>query len=159
MPSFLQQSGNVTRGHLAIWATDGVVMNGGAPAAGERVLASLLNADFNTTADQLLELPDTLQAFMLTRLIVTNSPTLLSVAVGGFYTEANKTGQQVVADTQIYSALTGVLDLLPLTLTSYAQTHQFTRTNLPDWIVYLSLTTPQGNTSPASVYLIGIPLV
>lgn len=155
----VQQSGNVTRGHIATWTTDGVIGDGGTiPAASERVLASLLNADFNTTADQELALPSTLQSFMITRIVVTNSPTNLTAAVGGFYTEAAKTGQQIVADTQVYSTLTGTLLLLSATLSSYTQTHQFTRTNLPDWIVYLSLTTPQGDTAPASVYLIGIEL-
>lgn len=41
----VQQSGNVTPGHLATWVTDGVLKDGGPAIAGQRVLASLRGAN------------------------------------------------------------------------------------------------------------------
>lgn len=154
----VQQSGNVTRGHLASWVTDGVIGDAGPNPYSERVIASLLNADFNTTSDQILTLATYLKSFMLTRVIVTNSPTSLNVAVGGLYTAASKGGQAIVAASQAYSALTGAQGLLNATLTTYAQNNQFNRTNVPSWNFYLSLTTAQGATAPAAVYIVGIEL-
>ena len=152
------QGGNVTRGHLATWQTNGVIGDGGAPSYYTQVLASLTSADFNSTDDQAIALPDTLNYFQLTGIIVAGASLSLDTAVGGFYPAASKGGSAIVANSQTYSSLTGATLLLSTTLTSYAQTAYFSRTQLADWAIYFSLTTAQGAAATASIFLVGIPL-
>ncbi len=152
------QSGSVTPGHLAKWATDGVIADNGPNAYSERVLASFLSADFNSTFDQPLPLPTSLSAFQLTGIVITNASISLTTAVGGFYPQASKGGTAIVAAGQVYSTLTTSLLLLNATLSSYAQAQRFSRTQLPDWAIYLALTTPQGAAATADVYIKGVEL-
>lgn len=152
------QSGNVTPGHLAKWVTDGVVADNGPNPYSQRVLASFLGADFNTTTDTPILLPTTLQAFQLTGILVTNASVSLTAAQGGFYPQAFKAGMAVVANTQAYSFLTDSQLLLNATLTSYAQQQRFSRTQFIDWAIYLSLTTAQGIAATADIYILGIEL-
>ena len=152
------QSGSVTPGHAAIWATDGVIRDGGALPAAQKVLASFLNADFNDTGDQPLILPAALTAFQLTGIIVTAATLSLTTAVGGFYPEAAQAGTPLVADTQVYSSLTTSAKLLSCTLAGAVATTLYTRANLPDWSVYFSLTTPQGAAANANIFLLGMDL-
>ena len=152
------QSGNVTPGHLVKFAADNVIKDGGPSPYSQRVLASLLNADFNTTADQAIALDPSLNYFQLTGIVVAGASVSLSVAAGGFYPQASKGGTTIVASGQVYSALTTNTLLMQPTLSSYAQQQYFSRSQLPDWAVYLSLTTPQGGAALANVYLLGIEL-
>ena len=154
----VEQSGSVTPGHVAVFASDNVLMDGGANAFSDRVLASLLNADFNTTADQPLALNPLLKAFQITGILITNASISLSTAVGGFYPQADKLGTEIVANTQVYNTLSTGQKLLAATLTAFATGNQFTRDILPDWAVYLSLTTEQGVAATADVYLLGVEL-
>lgn len=154
----VQQSGNVTPGHAAIWAASGVLRDGGALPIAQRVLAAFPSADFNDTGDQPLILPAAITAFQLTGIIITNASLSLTTAVGGFYPEAFKEGTPIVADTQGYSSLTTAQKLLQATLASFGSTTRFSRTNLPDWAIYFALTTPQGAAATADIYLIGIDL-
>lgn len=156
--SYVQQSGNVTPGHLVTWVTDSIIKDGGALGRAQRVLASLGSADFNDTNDQPLVLPSTMTAFMLTGIIVTNSAVSLTTAAGGFYPQASKAGTALVAASQVYSSLTGSTKLLSCTLAAGVSTTRYSRTNIPDWAIYLSLTTPQGIAATADVYAIGIDL-
>lgn len=152
------QSGNVTPGHLTKWVTDGVVGDYGPSPYSQRVLASFLGADFNATSDQPILLPSSLNAFQLTGILVTNASTSLTTVAGGFYPQAGKAGSAIVANSQVYSTLTASTLLLNATLTAYANAQRFSRTQLPDWAIYLSLTTPQGGAATADVYVIGIEL-
>ena len=154
----IEQSGNIVPGHVAIWNSPNVIKDGGPLAASQKVIARLLNADFNADSDQPIVLPAAIQAFQLTGIIITGATASLSVAVGGFYTEADKAGDEIVADTQVYSALTTYDLLMQATLASFAQTARFSRRNLTDWSIYFSLTTPQGGAALADIYLIGIDL-
>ena len=153
------QSGNVTPGHGAKWVTDGVIADAGANPYSQRVLATLLNANFNDTGDQPILLPTTLQAFQLTGILVTNASLSLTTAAGGFYPAASKGGTPLVANTQVYSALTTSLLLMNPTLTSYAQTNRFSRTQLADWAIYFALTIAQGADCTADIYLLGNELL
>lgn len=152
------QNGNITPGHLAAWIAPGVIGDGGNAPAAQKVLARLTGADFNSTADQPLVLPSTMTAFMLTGIIVTNSTISLNTAVGGFYPQSSKGGTALVANTQVYSSLTSAAKLLSCTLAAGVSTTRYSRSNLPDWAIYLSLTTGQGQFSPADVYVLGIDL-
>jgi hypothetical protein len=156
------QSGNVTPGHSAIWTTDGVIQDGGGTPAAQRVLASLRSANFNVTTDQPILLPNSINAFQLTGIVVTNASLSLTTAVGGFYPQAAKGGTPIVAASQVYSALTTANALLQATLASFGQNTRFSAANLGSvnglLAIWLSLTTAQGAAATADVYLLGIDL-
>lgn len=154
----VQQSDNVTPGHLVKWVTDGAIQDGGSPIFAQRVISRIFQADFNSNADQPLLIPSFISAFQLTGIVVTNAAISLTGAVGGFYPQASKAGSPIVAASQVYSLLTGPTLLLQATLTTFAQRARFSIANLPDQTIYLSLTTPQGAPATADVYLIGIDL-
>lgn len=154
----IQQSGDVTRGHGVEWVADGVVRDAGSNPYSQRVLTTLLNANFNDTGDQPIALPGGLVCFQLTGIIVARPTGSLTLAAGGFYTEASKGGTPIVAATQIYTALTANTKLMQPTLTAYVASQAFTRAQLPDWAVYFSLTTPQGIDYAADIYLLGVEL-
>jgi hypothetical protein len=154
----VQQTGNVTPGHLAEFVTSGVIADAGPQVAGERVLALLQGASFDTTTDQPLIIPPAITAFQLTGLLVCNASISLSAAIGGFYTAALKGGSQIVAPTQVYSSLTGPNLLLKTTLTSFAQTARFSASLLTNNTIYFALTTPQGVAAFADIYAVGVDL-
>lgn len=155
----IQQSGQVTPGHLALWTTDNVLQDGGPfPGTSERVLARLLSASFNTTNDQQIALPSTVTSFQLTRIIVTNANISLTTAVGGFYPDVGKAGTAIVANTQVYSVLTASSKLLNPTLSSFANTTKFNSANLTAYSIFFALSTPQGVPATADIYLVGIDL-
>ncbi|MDE2100318.1 MAG: hypothetical protein KGL39_23910 [Patescibacteria group bacterium] len=152
------QSGTITPGHLASWQTDGVLGDAGPNPYSDRVIASLLGADFNSTGDQPIVLPSDLLAFQLTGILIANASESLNTAVGGFYPQALKAGTAIVANSQTYTTLTTALLLMNATLSSYGSTNRFTRTQLPDWSIYFALTTAQGTACTADIYLLGIQL-
>ena len=154
----VQQSGNITPGHLAIWGTDDVIRDGGAVTAAERVIASMSGANMNDTGDQPIVLPARMTAFMLTRIVITNSAISLTAAAGGFYPAASKAGTPLVAASQVYSSLNAITKLLACSLEAAVATTRYSRTNLADWAIYFSLTTAQGQTATADIYIIGIDL-
>lgn len=154
----VEQSGQVTPGHAAIFLTTGVIADGGAIPAAARVLASLRGASFNQTADQLILIPAAITAFALTGIIVTNATLSLTTAAGGFYPQSGKSGTPIVSAAQVYSSLTTATVLLNATLASYGQNTRFSAVNLPDAGIYFSLTTPQGFDCTADIYLLGVDL-
>lgn len=155
----VQQSGDVTPGHLAIWTTTGVLEDGGAPpVTADRVLASFLNANFADTTDQPILLPEGITDFQLTGIIITGATASLAASVGGFYPEADKAGTPIVEDTQEYDSLTNSNLLLNATLSADALVTRFSRANLPDWAIYFSLTSAEVTPALANIYLIGINL-
>lgn len=154
------QSGSITPGHLAVWTTTGVIQDGG-PAT-NTVLASLRSADFNSTSDQPILLPQKITAFQITGIIITNSAVSLTTAVGGFYPVVSKGGSPLVSAAQAYSALSSLAALMQATLTSFAQQSRLSAANLTvlsgQLAIYLSLTTPQGINAIADIYLLGTDL-
>jgi len=111
------------------------------------VLGLLKSANMNSTADQAI--PINTSNYIVRRIIVTNASTSLTTAVGGFYAATGKT-TAIVANTQIYTALTGSTKYLDCTLGALLGTDRRTETTL-----YLSLTTPQGGAATADIYIIG----
>ena len=154
----VQQSGNVTPGHLAKWTTSGVIQDAGAQIAGQRVLAVLQGADFNSVQDQPLNIPNTITAFQLTGIIITNASISLTTAAGGFYPQFSKAGSAIVAAGQVYSSLTTANLLLNATLTAFANSARFSTALLPTSQIIFSLTTPQGAPATADIYVIGVDL-
>lgn len=124
-----------------------------------RVIAKLIGANMNITTDQALTLQiadtdDIVVAhegdFILDKIIVRNPSISLTTAVGGIYTAASKGGTAVVANSQVYSALTASTKFVALTLANSALTDVLNLSAL-----YFSLTTAQGAAATADVYVYG----
>lgn len=155
----VQQSGNVTPGHLAKWTSSGVISDAGPLATNQRVLAYLQGADFNSVQDQPLIVPGTVTAFQLTGIIICNASIPISAAVGGFYPALSKGGIPIVAASQVYSSLTTSSKLLQATLSAFGLTTRFSSPAvLTDNYVVFSLTTPQNAPCTADIYLVGVDL-
>ena len=151
------QSGTITPGHIAAWTTDGVIQDGG--AAPFNVIASLRSANFNITTDQPIIIPQSIVAFQLTGIVITNASLSLTTAQGGFYPAASKGGTPIVASSQAYSALTTANGLLSATLAAFGLTTRFSAATLGNinglLAIWFALTTPQGAAATADVFLIG----
>lgn len=156
------QSGNVTPFHVAQWLADGVIGDGGPITPGQNVIASLRGANFNTTNDQPIIIPQRFVAFRLNSIIVTNATVSLTTAAGGLYPAASKGGTPIVAAAQVYSALTTAASLMTATLASFGSNTRFSAGNLGAinglLAIWLSLTAGQGVAATADVYLIGTDL-
>lgn len=154
----VEQSGLVTRNHLAKWITNGVIGDAGPQVAGQRVLGVQQNVDFNSTNDTPILVQSAVQVFQLTGIIVTNASRSITTAAGGFYIGVSKGGSAIVAAGQVYSALTGSNLLMQPTLTAFALAARFSASLLTANQIFFSLTTPQGVPCTADVYLIGVDL-
>ena len=114
------------------------------------LLASKIGANMNSSADQVLTMASGLTKYIIRRITVTNASVNLTTAAGGFYTAASKGGTTVVANTQVYSALTASTKFVDLTLAAGVTVDVVTAA-----LLYLSLTTPQGVAATADVYVFG----
>lgn len=115
-----------------------------------RLLWSLIGANMNSTADQALTQAFSFTNHIIDRILVTNASLSLSLAVGGFYSAASKGGVAIVANTQVFSALTSNVKTLAATLGN---------TDLRvNTVMYLSLTTAQGGAATADIYVWGMAL-
>ncbi len=128
-----------------------------------RVVGKLIGANMNVTTDQLIPIQvtddqdvavDDYGDFLIEHIIVRNASISLTTAVGGIYTEAAKAGTALVANSQVYSALTGAALFVKLTKANTALTTVFNGTTLPN--LYFSLTTAQGAAATADVYVYGV---
>lgn len=115
---------------------------------------SLIGANFNTTADQQITLTLPYTTYSVQAIQVTNPSTSLTTAAGGFYTGAGKTGFQIVASSATYTALTTSTHNTAgsRTALSVVQTALLDATS-----IYFSLTTAQGSTATADIYVYCIP--
>jgi hypothetical protein len=87
-------------------------------------------------------------SYVITHIRAVNASISLTLAVGGIYTAASKGGNALVAAGQVYSALTGSTIGLDLTLAAVGA-------GLQSAIPILSLTTAQGATATADLYIFG----
>lgn len=111
-----------------------------------QVLGSLIGANMNSVADQSITIAGGAK-YIISKIVVTNASTSLTLATGGFYTAASKGGTAIVAAAQVFSALTGATKvLLPTIAVSDARTEA---------TLYLALTIAQGGAATADVYIIG----
>lgn len=123
---------------------------------GPRLLGTLRGANFNTTADQAIELHPNVRAFDINKVTVTNCSTSMTTAQGGIYPAASKGGSAIVASGQAYSAATSSSVIVSPTITGSGSTTRFTApTIFVGPTLYLSLTTPQGAAATCDVYLYG----
>ena len=116
-----------------------------------QLIGRLIGANMNTTADQAFTMTQfaQLNPVRIAKITATNASVSLTTAVGGIYPAAAKGGTALVANSQVYSALTAALVAADLTLatagTVYAKGGQ----------LYLSLTSPQGVAATADIYVFG----
>lgn len=111
-----------------------------------RVLGKLLGANMNTTADQAI--PLSYGCAVVTDVVATNASASLTLAAGGCYTGAGKTGTTIVAAAQAYSALTAAGLALNLTMA--------TPVRVLTAQIFFALTVPQGVAATADLYVLGI---
>lgn len=140
-PSFFDVQDLINNGCVFNMATEGVL------------LGRLLGASANTTTDQPFAMTrwSQLVNYRVTKITAKNASTSLTTANGGVWTGASKTGTSMVANTQVYSALTGSTLALDLTLvTASANT-----VLAPSTALILSLAVSQGATATADFYAWG----
>jgi hypothetical protein len=158
----IQQSGLITPGHIAVFATTGVVQDGGVLPAAARVLTKQTSVNFNTTNDQPMAIPQRVTAFAIAGILVTNASISLTTAVGGFYPQAAKAGVPIVPAAQTFSVLSNSSLLLWMTLSSFGQNTRFSASNLNSIAgfpnIWFSLTTAQGVPATADIYIMGYDL-
>lgn len=114
------------------------------------LLGYLIGANFNSTADQQIVNLNSSLKYRIRRITVLNTSVPgMGTAAGGLYTGAGKTGTTIVAAGQVYTGLTNANTAEDLTLAApNAVLPAATK-------LYLSLTTPQGATATADVYVYG----
>lgn len=116
------------------------------------VLWSLIGANMNTTADQAMTQGFAFTNHVIDDILVTNASVdfTLLLAVGGFYSAASKGGVAIVANTQIFTGLTGASIVFKPTLA--------VTTMRANTAMYLSLTTAAGSAAMADIYVRGVAL-
>lgn len=114
-----------------------------------QVLFQLIGADMNVLTDQPFVQYQPFSTYLLEDIICTNASVDLTAADGGIYTAASKGGTAIVANTQVYTALTAANKVLALTIAAR-------ESNALD--LYLSLTGAQGAAATADFYVLGTPL-
>lgn len=114
------------------------------------LLGSLIGANFNVTTDQAITIQTGITRYIIRRIVVDNASINLTTAAGGIYTNAGKAGTIIVAAAQVYSALTTSAKFKDLTLEAIVGTDILTANP-----IYLSLTTAQGASAVASVWIFG----
>lgn len=117
------------------------------------LLGRLLGANMNVTTDQpfVMRQLSMLVPFRIAKITAGNGSTSLTTAVGGIYPAASKGGTAVVANSQVFSGVTGASLIVSLTIAT-APGNTIYAPNTP---LYLSLTTPQGGAATADLYVWG----
>ena len=110
----------------------------------ELLVGFLIGADFNTTADQSITITT---GYRVTKITVTNASLNMTTAAGGFYSAGAKGGTQLVASTQVYTALTSASVILSCTMNAIVAGLS---------AVVFSLTTGQGSAATADIRIYGV---
>ena len=120
------------------------------PAAGD-LLGFKLGLDMNVTTDQQITMVNGGAKFRISKITVLNASIDLTTAAGGVYPSASKGGTAIVANTQVYTALSNSAYAVDLTLVATPAKTVYAATQA----LYLSLTTAQGAAATADVYVFG----
>mgnify|MGYP000535348209 CR=1 FL=1 len=136
----------------AVTAASTITATGQVTGTGiEQIIGTKLSANMNVTTDQAIPITRIgSQKYLITKIVVTNASISLTTAAGGVYQTTSKGGTAIVANSQVYSALSATTTALNLTL---AINRTYTLDN-----IYLSLTTAQGAAATADVYVFGVIL-
>lgn len=128
------------------------VVSTSAPAAISPVLFVLRNADMTLTTDQVFSKVGTFTTYAVESVYAVRKTGAFGVAcVGGVYTGAAKTGSNVLAAAQVWSALTGAGTMQYATLANLLQA-ALTATPI------LNLTTGNTGALTADLFITGISL-
>jgi len=119
----------------------------------------LKGANFNSTADQAITLSVPTATYWISNIEISSPSVSMTTAVGGFYSGASKSGVTLVANTQVYSALTTNAanttgNFLQATLTTAGNTTEFsgpTQGSNAQTTIYFALTTAQGAAATANI--------
>lgn len=134
--------GRVSSGSGAVEAVDlraGVLLGSG-------------SLNMNTTADQGFALAAWITKYVVRRIVVYDASVDLSggSTAGGVYTAASKGGTAIVANTQVYTALSAATKALDLTIAAAGLGVYFTAATL-----YFALTTGFGSAATAKIAIFG----
>lgn len=142
---------NTTNG--SIWVCEDATASAAVWFSGQgALLGKLIGANMNATTDQpfVMSMGGT-GKFRVTKITANNASTSLTTAVGGVYSAASKGGDAIVANSQVFSALTGATLAVDLTIATTPGKTLYAGTIIPT----LSLTTAQGGAATADLYLYG----
>lgn len=114
-----------------------------------RLLGKIISANMNSTSDQAVAIGSS--KYFIDKVVIANASTSLTTAIGGLYTATSKGGTQVIASTQVFSALTASTKII--LLSSLITGDILTASQL-----YLSLTTGQGGAATCDVMIYGYDL-
>lgn len=106
-------------------------------------------ANMAATTDQVSTAIGATTPYILRRITALNGSSSMTTAAGGFYTAASKGGSTLVANTQVFTALSAASKFVDLTLASAATTDVQTAAPI------LSLTTPKGTAATADFIIFG----
>ena len=117
-----------------------------------KLLGVLKGANLNSTSDQAISIQGA-GKYIIDKIIATNASADLtaSLAAGGFYTGASKTGTTIVGAGQVYSSLTAASKFSALTLA-------LTADSLTAQTIYFALSVAHGSAATADLYIYGYPL-
>jgi len=117
------------------------------------LLGRLIGANMNITTDQpfIMTKFSTLVPFRIAKITAGNGSVSLTTAAGGIYPAASKGGTAVVANSQVYSGVTGASLIVSLTIAATPGNTIYA----PSTQLYLSLTTGQGAPATADLYVWG----
>lgn len=117
-----------------------------------KLLGVLKSSDLNITTDQAIVIQGAAK-YIIDKIISTNASTSLavSVAAGGFYTGASKTGTTIVGAGQLYTSLTAASKFNALTMA-------LTADSLTAQTIYFSLTVAHGSAATCDIFIWGYPL-
>ncbi len=119
--------------------------------ARDRLLGSIIGANFNVTTDQAI--PVASAKYIPTLIYAVNASVNLTTAAGGIYTALAKGGTVIVPAAQVYTALTTATKWKALTIDTTGGGP--TTDVVVAATLYLSLTTGQGAPATADVYIFG----
>ena len=117
------------------------------PIVGNVLLGKLSSANLNITTDQAITLLGGNK--LITSIMFINSSETPTLAAGGFYTGAGKTGTVLVSTGQVYTALVASLSLNVTIALNY----------VTGTVIYFSLTTGNGTACTADIFVYGQLLI
>lgn len=119
--------------------------------ARRKLLAVLLGANFNSTADQAMVVASS--KYIVNQVFIENASVNMTTAAGGIYTAPAKGGVVIVAAATVYTSLTTTAKFKSAALDATAGGP--TTDVMTAGTLYLSLTTGQGAPATADVYIFG----
>lgn len=156
----IEQSGNVTPGHLASWATDGVLQDSGVALTNlyGDLVNSVLGINFNAIADNVVpvNLPQGYTRYRVDKIIISGATASLTTARIGVFTATGGTGIAVVAASTVVTVNTSLLDTNN-NMQSLTIANQDTLA-LSDTVLYFRVSTPQGSPAQGNVSIFYKPL-